>query len=337
MRITTLRITQWAQSREAQAELPRLVRRLVRNTSTTAAVAMPSGESVGLPGWDGIVQSNSDSAWAPRGTSFWETSCEERDGSKATTDYNKRTAATSVDQRDHAAFVFVTARRWPRKTQWLERKRAQKEWADVRAFDADDLEHWLEQCPAVALAFAEELGIAGPGVETPRRSWEAWASHSTPTLTVDALFEARETLRNKLIAEVRNAITNSRPPITLRGDSVAEAAAFACAAILSEPSFRDAVVVTHSDGWRYVEKNAELTIAITATPEIATRAPRRAGLAIVVPHALGDIAQSSASDSEPEFRLERPDRHAFEAALIKLGVEQHAVLRTLRDDGYQPL
>jgi hypothetical protein len=43
--------------------------------------------------------------------------------------------------------VFVTPRRWSQsqKAKWLEHKRAQGDWAQVIAYDADDLEQSLEQ------------------------------------------------------------------------------------------------------------------------------------------------------------------------------------------------
>ena len=43
-----------------------------------------------------------------------------------------------------ATFVFVTPRNWPRKEVWATEKAAHEDWKDVRAYDADDLEQWLE-------------------------------------------------------------------------------------------------------------------------------------------------------------------------------------------------
>ena len=78
---------------------------------------------------------------------------------------------------------------------WLAEKQAARDWADVRAYDADDLEHWLEECPAVALQFAEELGITGPGVESITRYWETWSKQSDPPIPTEAFFTDREVPR----------------------------------------------------------------------------------------------------------------------------------------------
>ena len=58
MRITATQIAEWAKTKEAQASLPRLVRRLVHTAGTPTEVDFPAGDSTGLPGWDGEVVSD---------------------------------------------------------------------------------------------------------------------------------------------------------------------------------------------------------------------------------------------------------------------------------------
>ena len=61
-------------------------------------------------------------------------------------------------------------------------------------------------------------------------------------------------------------------PYALKADSVDEAAAFVCAALLDHPDLDAAsLVVTESDGWRFVEQNTALKVAVAARPEIAGR------------------------------------------------------------------
>jgi hypothetical protein len=166
MRITATQIAEWGKTKEAQGSLPRLVRRLVHAAGTPTQVAFPAGDSTSLPGWDGELASEHDSPWVPKGKSFWEFGCEAPVTRKGNRDYDKRTRQTLNEVHTGSTFVFASARRWSQKAGWLERKREAGEWAAVRAYDADDLEQWLEQSTAVALQFAEELGIARPGVES---------------------------------------------------------------------------------------------------------------------------------------------------------------------------
>jgi hypothetical protein len=45
--------------------------------------------------------------------------------------------------------VFVTPRRWRGKENWVTECNAEGIWKRVLAYDADDLETWLESAPAV--------------------------------------------------------------------------------------------------------------------------------------------------------------------------------------------
>jgi hypothetical protein len=115
MRITAKRIANWAGQSIAPAELPRLIRRLAHATTTLQSAAMPAGEAVNLPGWDGHTVSDVGSAWVPSGVAYWEWSCEEKKARKATEDFEKRTSQTAADRRANSSFIFVSARRWSGK------------------------------------------------------------------------------------------------------------------------------------------------------------------------------------------------------------------------------
>jgi hypothetical protein len=120
-------------------------------------------------------------------------SCEAPVTTKANRDYDKRTRRTPDKIRTGATFVFVSARRWSQKARWLGRKQEAGEWAAVRAYDANDLEQWLEQSPAVALQFAEELGVAEPGVESVIKYWEGWSQQSNPSIKSHGRFCLHQT------------------------------------------------------------------------------------------------------------------------------------------------
>ena len=147
--------------------------------------------------------------WVPAGRSFWEMSCEAAVTTKSNSDYDKRTKGTPAAVRASATLTIVTARRWPQKAKWLEEKRATGEWGQVRALDADDLEAWLEYTPAVALWFADEIGLTGPGVESPARYWESWAHQAYPQITKEALYIDRDRGRTSLVAALKQRIAGT--------------------------------------------------------------------------------------------------------------------------------
>nr|VFK66423.1 MAG: hypothetical protein BECKUNK1418G_GA0071005_109214 [Candidatus Kentron sp. UNK]VFK72422.1 MAG: hypothetical protein BECKUNK1418H_GA0071006_11141 [Candidatus Kentron sp. UNK] len=326
MKITASRIAEWADThaRQAQDQLPRLIRRLCYDPEASREISFPAGDSTYRPGWDGVLSSKKGNAWMPAGASRWEMGCDKEPTTKANGDYRKRTQATSEEERSDCTFVFVTPRRWTKKSHWIAKQRAKGEWKDVRAHDADDLEQWLEQTPAVALQFAEELGLIGPGVESLSRHWDAWSGQCKPPITFEAFLTDRASARDALAEKIQSITSqpDSSPFLTIRADSVEEAAAFAVAVAMASGNPQDrTLVVTEPEGWRYVEANPQLKIAIAARTETAKKPVSRAGLLIIVPHATGDSIMKPAT-GEDELVLERPDIYQFEQALIAMGVEE---------------
>lgn len=170
-------INNWSDTAEAEHKLPELIRHLVQDTlpESPLRIDIPSGSSVRLPGWDGILEVGSGNTWVPSGISGWEFSCDKRVTSKASDDYEKRTADPLELNRATTTFVFVTPRRWKDKRQWLKKRREEGKWLDVRAYDADDLVMWLEQSPKITqwfasvisrMPFAYDVGIKELQMET---------------------------------------------------------------------------------------------------------------------------------------------------------------------------
>ncbi len=77
-------------------------------------------------------------------------------------------------------------------TEWASEKRAENKWTDVRAVDAVDLESWFAMAPAVALDFAQEIGLIAPtGVSSLQQFWEEFAARTAPQLTHHVLIAGR--------------------------------------------------------------------------------------------------------------------------------------------------
>lgn len=328
MRVTARRIESWAGQSVAPAELPRLIRRLVHATTVLQSAAMPAGEAVNLPGWDGQTTSEAGSAWVPSGAAYWEWSCEAKIAQKATEDFEKRTSQTSAHRRAESTFIFVSARRWPGKDAWAAEHGRSFGWKAVRAYDATTIEEWLEEAPGAALAFAEELGDVGPGVETPGRFWSTWSGSAAPAITMEACREGRAEVADRLASTVRErADGGTTAPISVRADTAEEAAAFACGVVQCQPELAiQSLVVTTLEGWRYVEKHESLKIVIAAAPELAERVPKREGLAVIIPYGASDMAahfRGVSGDTEAaEIVLDRPMRSDFAKALQKLAVDE---------------
>jgi len=118
LKISAKDIERWAETREAQGELPRLIRRLAVQAGNVTEIAFPAGESVSRPGWDGRILSEDGDPWVPAGRSAWEVSVERNVTTKANGDYKKRRQETDQETRQQSTLVAVTARHWARKGEW---------------------------------------------------------------------------------------------------------------------------------------------------------------------------------------------------------------------------
>jgi len=191
-------IDRWADQRDSQAILPKLIRRLVlASINRVERLHFRSDEGVQLGGWDGIVQVPTGNAFVPDGISGWELSTSGDVKGRAEDNYQKRSCDPHTLSIGSTSFVFVTARRWPGKTgdekeKWAAEKRQEGIWKDVRAYDADDLDAWLEQAPEADIWFSTLIGKQPTGVKDVDRFWEVWSGATDPQLSLDLLIAGRE-------------------------------------------------------------------------------------------------------------------------------------------------
>src|SRR5438477_348828 len=114
---------------------------------------------------------------------------DQRPNAKANTDYAARLTSVDSAERAKCTFVFVTPRQWPGKGMWEKSKNAAGEWKAVRAFDASDLEQWLEQSVPAQIWLAEQLALPVSGYETLEQAWRRWVNASAPHYLTPEVFE----------------------------------------------------------------------------------------------------------------------------------------------------
>ena len=204
-------ISNWSDTADAEHRLPELIRRLVLATlpEPPLRIDMPSGSSVRLPGWDGLLEVGRGNAWVPSGDSGWEVSCDKAVTSKANDDYEKRTGDPLGLDKDTATFVFLTSRRWNGKRKWARERREEGEWRDVRAYDADDLVTWLEQSPEVTLWFASVVSRLAFDYQSVNR---IEGLHLETKDQVTAGFAAMADMRLELRTLIRSVATQAESP-----------------------------------------------------------------------------------------------------------------------------
>jgi hypothetical protein len=175
------------------------------------------------PGWDGFVEANAGTPWVPSGKSSWEFGVNGDPKGKADGDYEKSVKAVPAKERKEIAFVFVTPRRWAGKKEWQRTHKAKKEWKDVRAYDASDLEQWLEQSIPGQAWFANERSASAEGLLSLDACWKHWLADCVPPLSETLFDEALAHKKQSLIAKISNPAAG---PLTIVADSREEALAF---------------------------------------------------------------------------------------------------------------
>ena len=249
LKITARDIEQWVDGNlEARSHLPVLLRKLVNSTGQDLRlVDFPGYDNAEKKGWDGRVDAGAATPWIPIGKSGWEFGCNEDPKQKADEDYAARVKAIPAAERAELNFVFVTPRKWNGKDKWLKEKQAIGDWKSVRAYDASDLEQWLEQSLQAQGWLSEKMGSPPEGVHSLDERWHAWASVTDPELPKEIFAPSVEHFKST----VKNWIENSAPsPLIVCGDSKLEALAFLyCLFDDEEPAFknfRDRVLVFSS-------------------------------------------------------------------------------------------
>jgi transcriptional regulator with XRE-family HTH domain len=329
--VTAEGLADWANRTDGVENLPTLLAFLIRaNHGASAELRFPSDESVRYAGWDGRAVVDQGSVYVPQGESVWEIGAQRTQiPKKAKEDYEKRTMEPGAVVPAEAAYIFVTPRHWPQKDEWAKARKAEGVWADVRAYDGDDLVHWIEQTPAVGLWLAVRLGEKRPpGVRELDEIWTEWSQATQWPLSEELVLSDRD----QAAAEVHKWLREEPSVLSVQATTADEAVAFFHAALGELPN-------DVADQYR-----ARCLVATDATAARAL-APAPAPLIIVLTEPDPGLARSLADrghyvfqayDDRPVGRgevrkLDRPSREGIASALINVGIAEPRARGLARD------
>ena len=332
--IKARQIRDWANTTAAREELPALLRRLVHTTGEQLSrVDFPAFDNSQRPGTDGVVVTAAPTPWVPNGRSVWEFGCSKRPGRKANDDYRTRVRGMPRRERRDVSFVFVTPQEWRRKKEWAAERAALGDWHDVRAYDADDLEQWLEQSAPAQVWFAERLGGNVRGFRSLDRCWSDWSEVCKPPLSSDLFSEPEDAFGN-----FRQWLdTLPERPFTLAADSPEEALAFACHLVdrarseTDQPGMSALVFDSPEALSQFRTASAAPRLAIvhdTETEEQIGDLYRHCHCVIVRP--ANDVA------GKPNIRLRLPDWRKFSETLTAMGMSDAGIEQLARESGRSP-
>ena len=322
-------IEKWADKIDARTLLPVLLRKLVHSTGRDLhQVDFPGYDNAQRHGPDGVVKSGASNSWIPKGTSYWEFGTNKNPHSKAEKDYSK-----SVDPAEQAnsTFVFVTPRNWPGKTKWENEKKETGDWKEVRAFDASDLEQWLEQAVSAQLWFAKQLNHPTSGYETLERVWHRWATASEPHLTPEIFASSVAAYRDKFKEWLDKP---SEKPFYVAADSKEEALAFLACLFDNKDlyQFKDrATVFTSPETLKKLVASSENFIPIVHSYDTE----RELGGAHRRLHCIV-FRTRNAVDTKADITLDLLGYDAFNKALTTMGLTRDKIERLARESGRSP-
>ena len=311
--VTALDLDQWSDSLAAQTTLPILVRRLILATTSVTEISMRAREGALLPGWDGLVQSDTADAHVPLGTSGWEVGTSKDPRNKAQADIRNRTKNPLGLDPATTTFVAVTSRFWRDRDDWRDARRKDGPWADIRAYDADDLTTWLERAPSVHYWISEQLGREPRDVRTLDTWWDRWVSQTRVVFSRGFLLAGRDAV----VTEIRDALAKAQRPITVVAPSREEALAIVCASLLGDGDGIDtlrarAVIVSAPGAWDRLVDSAH-------------------GLMLIPSFDGADIASALSKGHHVVIPLGREARHAEGHIVVPL-LDREKAIEALVDD-----
>ena len=325
-------IESWADQIDARSHLSVLLRKLVHSTGRDLhQVDFPGYDNAQRHGPDGVVKSGASNPWIPEGVSYWEFGTNQNPRNKAEKDYSNRLKSVDSAERANSTFVFVTPRNWPGKTAWENQKNETGDWKGVRAFDASDLEQWLEQAVPAQIWLAEQLNHPTSGYETLKRVWHRWANVSEPHLTPEIFASSIAAYRDEFKKWLGKP---SKKPFVVAADSRGEALAFL------------ACLFDNKDFHQFKDRAAVFT-----SPEVLKKLVASSVNFIPIVHShdtereLGDAHRRlhcivfrtrNAADRETDIVLDLLSHDAFEKALTVLGLERDKIERLARESGRSP-
>jgi hypothetical protein len=230
--VMALHLESWADSVAVRADLPEVVSDLIRASCRSLDhYRFPSGDASQTHGWDGVADVTEGNTFVPDGRSIWEFGTGADYQKKANDDFTKRTEELVADERSRMSFIFVTPRIWDTGLEAWVRDHSNEGWRTVRIYDANSLELWLADYPAVSIPLAKKLMIIPPtGVLTVKDFWDEYRLSVDPPLKEAVLLTGRET-RAKQLCE---SLSADLPGLSKwKADSATEAAAFVAAAVMS--------------------------------------------------------------------------------------------------------
>jgi hypothetical protein len=322
--INSTDLKHWADTLECKSLLPLLIRKLILagiKIENIKKIDFPFGDDVQVGGYDGDLETEEGNLYVPEGNSVWEFGVTEKKKKKADEDYEKRTKDPLGKIQDETSYINVTLKKYTKKSQWASSKKAEEIWADVRFYDAVDIEHWLELAPSVEIWLAEHLGKPVAGVQCADEYWVQWSTKRNLKFPEGLLVDGRVKQKDSLVEAL---IEDTGLLKFVKSNTSEESLALILASMQSlEDNLKDSLhtkslIVENQDSFRKLaqSRNPLILIPKFLISEIDINNAVTKGHKVIVP-----VSNSYSSDKDNVINLSIVNQEIFVQNLEKMGID----------------
>jgi hypothetical protein len=231
------------------------------------------------------------------------------------------------------SLIFVTPRNWTGKDAWAAAKRATGKWKDVRAYDASDLEQWLEVSIPAQAWMAEQLAIGAGDVQSLDACWRRWAGVTNPQFSKELFHSASQANAEKLAQWLKKP---AERPLTVVADSAEEALAALAFLFETDPvaqlNAADRVIAVKSADALSKVASANTDFVVV----MASADAERESAGIHREHHTVVITRRNAIEGDADITLDLVDHETFRTGLAAMGFDGDSIDRLARESGYSP-
>ena len=330
--LNTNDIEMWSNSVDCQYHLPHLIRKLILATADQTkirSIQFPYGEDVQVGGYDGELSTEVGNIFVPDGESVWEFGTTNKKGGKANDDYDKRKNDPLGKMPLETTYINVSAKKYRDKKKWVEEKKGDNFWKDVRYYDAIDIEQWLELSPTVEVWLAEKLGKPTVGIYTLDEYWRRWSENGNIKIVPEILLGSS---REKEIDLLKFFLNNDQQKLYIKSKTIDEATAFPLAFLKynEDGSQKEIVVIDNRDTFsKFIESDAPSIILVRFKAENTdlSGATQR-GHKLIIP-----ISMSDEPTGSEKIQLPLVSRDTFENGLKEMGVDSEKARLLTKNSG----
>lgn len=226
----------WADTIRCRERFPVLLRTLIHSDNRSiTSISIAGNDHSQQPGFDGKVHTKEASPWVPKGYSYWEIGTNANPEVKAKKDFLNSINKLDEIERMQSTFIFVTPRDWRKKDNWLKEVKGLNEWKDVRVYDAETLEEWIEQSVSGQIWLADELNFPSLQIRPIEYFWRSWSEAMDPSISPTVY----KTSAKNLFNEIHKYLTENKEtvkPLHIKTDNLEEALALLALAYKDHPT-----------------------------------------------------------------------------------------------------